>query len=184
MSVAPEFEFQPMLCGATLRVRPIRADEFEALYAVAADPLVWAQHPAKQRSERPVFEQWFHDALAQRALVVELRESGRVVGSSRYYDWQPEAREVSIGFTFIARDQWGGATNRELKALMLAHAFERAHRVWFHVNPGNERSRRAMLKIGGIESHVGMHVIAGGPAVEYVFYRIDAADWRAAQGAR
>jgi RimJ/RimL family protein N-acetyltransferase len=168
------FDPDPLLTGSHLRVRPIRSDEFEALYAVASDPLVWAQHPAKNRSERAVFENWFKSALAQHALVVEELATGRVIGSSRYYHWDADAREVSIGYTFIARDQWGGAANAQLKELMLAHAFKWAQIVWFHVDPANMRSQKALQKIGATRSHTAPIVINGEAPREYVFFRIDA----------
>ena len=169
-----EFDFDPVLLGATLRVRPINADEFEALYAVASDPLLWEQHPARRRFERPVFEQWFADALVQHALVVEELTTRRVIGSSRYYHWDSALREVAIGFTFIGRDHWGGTTNAELKRVMLDLAFRYADTVWFHVAPENMRSRKAVEKIGGTYSHTAVLAINGGAAGEHVFYRIDA----------
>ncbi len=174
MPVPADFDFDPVLEGQTLRLRPIRVDEFEALYAVSSDPLVWAQHPARQRFERAVFEEWFAEALVQHALIVEERATGRVIGSTRFYEWNPSACAVAIGYTFLARDHWGGATNAEKKGLMLAHAFKWANTVWFHVNKDNARSRKAMEKIGGRYSHEAPHVINGAPAVDYVFYRIDA----------
>ena len=174
------FDRQPMLEGEALRLRPIREGDLEPLFAVASDPLLWAQHPAKTRSQRPVFEEWFASALAGHALVFVARADGRVLGTSRYYDWRPWSRDVAIGYTFIARDQWGGHVNRELKSLMLAHAFRFVDRVWFHVNPDNRRSRQAMAKIGGIESHTAVHAIGREPPVEYVFFRIDAAEWQPA----
>jgi len=168
------FDLEPVLSGPTLRIRPIRPDEFEALYAVASDPLLWAQHPAKNRSERAVFEGWFKSALEQHALVVQELSSERVIGSSRYYHWDAAAREVAIGFTFITRDQWGGSANAELKGLMLAHAFKWADVVWFHVDPDNTRSQKAMEKIGGTLSHAAAIAINGEAPKKYVFYRIDA----------
>lgn len=169
-----EFDFDPVLTGTTIRLRSIRPDEFEALYGVARDPLIWAQHPAKQRSQRDVFEKWFEDGLAQHALVVEEVTTQRVVGSSRYYDWNATTREVAIGFTFLARDHWGGTTNAQMKRLMLDHAFKWARTVWFHVDPGNTRSRKAMEKIGGVYSHTVALGLFGAAPREYVFYRIDA----------
>ena len=174
MPVPTDFDFDPVLEGPTLRLRPLRADEFEAIYAVSSDPLVWAQHPSKERYQRAVFEEWFAEAVVQHALIVEERGTGRVIGSTRFYEWNPAARAVAIGYTFLARDHWGGATNAEKKGLLLAHAFKWADTVWFHVNRGNTRSRRAMEKIGGRYSHEAAHVINGAAPVDYVFYRIDA----------
>lgn len=139
---------------------------------------MWAQHPAKDRSQRAVFEKWFADAVPQLALTIEEVVTQRVIGSSRYYYWNPTTREVAIGFTFIARDHWGGATNAEVKRLMLEHAFKSALTIWFHVDPANTRSRKAMEKIGGVYSHTAMIGIAGAAARDYAFYRIDASPAR------
>ena len=76
-----------------------------------------------------------------------------MIGSSRYYDWNPHRAEVVIGYTYLARDLWGGAVNREVKRLMLQHAYRYARKVWFHVGKDNLRSRRAMEKIGAQLSH-------------------------------
>jgi N-acetyltransferase len=83
------------------------------------------------------------------ALLVTDKASGEVIGTSRYYGWNPDQREVAIGYTFLVRSHWGGATNREMKQLMLSHAFRWAKVVWFHVGKNNWRSRRAMEKVGG-----------------------------------
>ena len=100
------------------------------------------------------------------------RASDEVIGSSRYYDWNPAAAEVAIGYTFLARTHWGGVTNRELKGLMLAHAFRFARRVWFHIGVDNIRSRKAMEKIGGVLSHLETRDQNGRP-VENCYYHID-----------
>jgi RimJ/RimL family protein N-acetyltransferase len=163
---------QPHLQGPTLTLRPLVASDFDALHAVASDPLIWAQHPSRNRHERAVFEPWFTEALASRgALVVVDTASGAVLGSSRYYDWHADERSLAIGFTFLARSHWGGATNAELKRLMLDHAFQHADVVWFHVAPGNLRSQRALEKIGASFSHGGLKQLSGA-ASEYLFYAV------------
>ncbi len=124
--------------------------DFAALYGVACDPLIWAQHQSSTRYQEPVFRQWFDDALAARStLIVIDRDSGKVAGSSRYYEFNEDQREVAIGYTFLAREKWGGSANKELKYLMLGHAFQWVDTVWFHVAGSNIRSQRAMEKIGG-----------------------------------
>ncbi len=149
------FELQPTLVGQTLTLRPLVAADLEALVAAASDPLIWQQHPEPQRCEREFFSNgFFAGALGSgSALTVIENSSGEVVGSSRYYDWNPEAHEIAIGYTFLIRRLWGGASNAELKALMLDHAFRWASRVWFHIGPDNWRSRRAVEKLGGKFSH-------------------------------
>jgi RimJ/RimL family protein N-acetyltransferase len=144
-------DLQPTLEGALLRLRPMRPDDFEPLYAAASDPLIWEQHPAHDRWQRDVFRGYFDAGIAcGGALVAVDRTSGALVGSSRYYGWNPAVREVEIGWTFLARSHWGGRYNAEMKALMLAHAFTFAHTVLFLVGPKNLRSRRAVEKIGGV----------------------------------
>jgi RimJ/RimL family protein N-acetyltransferase len=145
-------DFQPTLEGPTLLVRPLRADDLDALYQAARDPEIWALHPEPTRWQRPVFEQgFFAGALASgSAFAVIDKASGAVIGSSRYYEHDPAAREIFVGYTFLTRAYWGGATNGELKSLMLAYAFRFVEAVCFHIGPENWRSRRAVEKIGGI----------------------------------
>jgi RimJ/RimL family protein N-acetyltransferase len=142
-------ELQPVLEGPRLRLRPLKAEDFDALYAAASDPLIWEQHPAPDRHERRVFEQFFNRGLKSRgALAVLDKKTLEIIGTSRYYDL--EGRDsVCIGFTFLTRKYWGGDYNRELKFIMLDHAFAAVRRVLFHVGEKNLRSRRAMEKIGG-----------------------------------
>jgi hypothetical protein len=57
------FNLQPTLTGRLLQLRPLRPDDYDALYAVASDPLIWEQHPAKDRCEEGVFKGFFQKAL-------------------------------------------------------------------------------------------------------------------------
>ena len=96
---------QPTLEGEHLLLRPLRAEDWDALYAVACDPLVWEVHPAHDRWQEPVFRAFFADALAQGgALVVIERQSGAIIGSSRYQNYDEESGgSIEIGWTFLAR---------------------------------------------------------------------------------
>lgn len=179
MDPTGEFDLQPTLLGETLLLRPLRVEDFDALYGVAADPAIWEQHPEPTRFQRLVFEGFFTAALASRgALLATERATGAVIGSSRYYDWNPAERSVAIGYTFLARSHWGGAANREMKRLMLVHAFRWAATAWFHVGKDNHRSRRAMEKLGA-ELALEAKREHGGVLRDYVYYRIDAKRWRA-----
>lgn len=174
MTLREPFDLQPTLTGERLTLRPLAPADLEPLYAVASDPLIWVQHPEPSRHQRAVFEDFFAGALASAgALTVIERATGEVIGSSRYYEWDPDRREVAIGYTFLARRYWGGATNAEMKRLMLDHAFRFVRRVWFHVGRENLRSRRAMEKIGATLSHEGQRMGPGGVMLDYVYYVID-----------
>ncbi|MEO6366412.1 MAG: GNAT family N-acetyltransferase [Steroidobacteraceae bacterium] len=173
-----EFDLQPVLRGERLLLRPLRAEDRAPLWQVAGDPELWAMHPDKTRCEPAGFERFFDAALESgSAMVVIEAASSRVIGSARYYEWDPAAREVAIGYTFIAREFWGGATNLELKRLMITHASRWADRVWFHVGKYNLRSRRAMEKIGAQAIHEGPRP-QNGEMVDFVYYRINAAAFR------
>jgi len=142
---------QPTLEGETLLLRPLREDDWDALYGVASDPIVWELHPANDRWQERVFRAYFAGALGQGgALAVVDKASGAIIGSSRMQAFDfANGGSVEIGWTFLARSHWGGATNREMKRLMLGHALQFVERVDFRVGETNLRSRRAMEKIGG-----------------------------------
>ena len=144
-----EFDLQPTLKGGLIDVRPLRQDDFEALFAAASDPLIWEQHPDSDRYKRQVFQAFFDGAIQSKgAFAVIDRESGRIIGSSRYCNLRPAEPEVEIGYTFLEKRFWGGAYNGELKKLMLDHAFRFVDRVVFVVGAKNVRSQRALQKIG------------------------------------
>lgn len=165
-------ELQPLLQGPTLRLRPLRADDFDSLHTAASDPLIWEQHPDRTRWQRPVFERFFESGLASGgALLAVERASGQVVGSSRYYQWDEPARAITVGYTFLVRRLWGGAANAEMKRLMLDHAFGFAREVRFEVGSDNQRSRRAMEKIGA-ELLGPRPEPAGSLAAPHVLYRL------------
>jgi RimJ/RimL family protein N-acetyltransferase len=149
--VEDTFELQPTLRGTLLELRPLRPEDFEPLYAVAADPLIWEQHPKWDRYKRDVFEAFFEDALKSGgAFLVTDAKDGRVIGSSRYHSLDMAKREVEIGFTFLARSHWGGVYNGEMKRLMIDHAFRFVDSVTFVVGEKNFRSQKAVEKIGGV----------------------------------
>ena len=167
------FDFQSVLVGDTIYLRPVRAHDFEALYAAASDPKIWEQHPQPTRYQRDVFESsFFNGALASgSAFVVIDKATDRILGSSRYYEWDAKNAEVAIGFTFLVCSHWGGATNAEMKKLMLSHAFQWAKVVWLHIGKENWRSRKAAEKIGAIFSHEEVKDI-NGIVRESAFYKI------------
>lgn len=147
------FDLQPTLTGKLVHLRPLRADDFDALYAVARDPLIWEQHPASDRHDAAVFGAFFRESLASGgALLATDGVTGRVIGSSRFHGYDAVAREVEIGWTFLARSHWGGRYNGEMKQLMLRHAFRFVDRVVFQVGPRNLRSQRAVERIGGVRA--------------------------------
>jgi RimJ/RimL family protein N-acetyltransferase len=144
-----EFDLQPSLKGTLVQLRPLVVDDFEALYKAAGDPLLWEQHPEPLRYRRDVFQKFFDGAIESKgAFAVMERTSGRMIGSSRYYDYSPAQREVKIGYTFVGREFWGGGYNPEMKKLMLDHAFRHVDRVLFEIGETNIRSQTAIQRVG------------------------------------
>jgi RimJ/RimL family protein N-acetyltransferase len=136
-----------------LQLRPQRPDDWDALSAVASDPLIWEQHPERDRYRPEVFRRYFDSGIASAgAFAVVDTASGRIIGSSRYHGYDEAKREVEIGWTFLTRAYWGRGYNREMKTLMLDHAFKFVDRVCFNVGRTNYRSQAAMRKIGGVEA--------------------------------
>ena len=147
------FELQPILKSEILELRPLRADDFEDLYAVASDPLILAQHPNSDRYKLDVFRKFFQEALESGGALIAIdRKDDRVIGSSRFHCYDLERSEIEIGWTFLARSHWGGVYNGEMKRLMLSHAFKFVDNVIFLVGANNLRSQRAVEKIGGVRA--------------------------------
>jgi len=144
-----------------VELRPLRPEDAEALFAVASDPLIWEQHPANDRYKPEVFAEFFREALAsQGAFVVLDRKDGKIIGSSRFHGYHPQANEVEIGWTFLARSHWGGHYNREMKQLMVRHALQFVDRVIFLIGLQNLRSQKAVEKLGAVR--IGIRPDAAG----------------------
>jgi N-acetyltransferase len=147
------FDLQPSLKGEFLELRPLQSQDFNDLYAVASDSLIWEQHPNKDRYKEEVFKEFFREALESGGALVTLdSRTGQVIGSSRFFGYDQEKSEIEIGWTFLARSHWGGVYNREMKQLMLRHAFQFVNRVVFLVGPQNLRSQKALEKIGAVRA--------------------------------
>lgn len=172
------FDLQPTLVGETLELRPLRADDFDALYSAASDPLIWEQHPDSERYKREVFRQNFFDTALESggAFLILDRQTREVIGSSRYWNYKPDESEIEVGWTFLTRQYWGGATNRELKRLMIAHALRFVERVVLVVGEHNLRSQRACEKIGARREKVEKRIMPDGREQVNVVYLITRAD--------
>jgi RimJ/RimL family protein N-acetyltransferase len=169
------FELQPHLKGQLIELRPLTPDDWTDLFSVASDPLIWEQHPENDRYKEDVFRLFFRDALESGgAFIILDKNSRRAIGSTRFFGYAPEKSEIEIGWTFLARSHWGGRYNRELKALMLAHAFKFVEKVVFYVGEDNIRSRKAVEKIGATRDGIVQKRLRDGsfsPNLRYVIRR-------------
>lgn len=159
---------QPVLRGDLVRLRPLQASDFDALYTIASDRRLWEQHPSKDRTQEGVFQRWLDEAMASGgALVVIDRRDDLVIGTSRFGRHDETTNEIEIGWTFLARSHWGGPCNGEVKHLMLRHAFGSVDAVVFRVHSLNFRSQRAVEKLGA--ARIGVEVDPHGRGENNVF---------------
>jgi RimJ/RimL family protein N-acetyltransferase len=144
------FELQPEhLQNELIQLLPLEETDFEELFLVASDPMVWEQHPNKLRYQRDVFQNYFEGAmLSKGAFLIRDAKTNDVVGSSRFYDYDEKENSILIGYTFIGRKFWGSGHNKALKKLMLDYAFQFVNKVYFHIGAYNYRSQKAIEKIG------------------------------------
>ncbi len=164
---------QPTLVGERVELRPLRESDREALFAVAGDPLVWEQHPVGDRWKPEVFGPFFDEALGNGGGLIAIdRMTGRVAGSSQFRPTLHDPDAVEIGWTYLAREYWGGGFNREMKQLMLRQALASVPRVLFRVGDTNWRSRKAMEKIGGVLTDITEQSEYRGEPLRHVVYEI------------
>ncbi len=79
------FNLQPTLENELVMLRPLNEQDFEPLYQVAKDPLIWEQHPNNDRFKRDVYSAFFKDSMESKgALIVIDKASSEVIGSTRF----------------------------------------------------------------------------------------------------
>lgn len=167
------FDLQPHLKGELIELRPLKLKDWDELFAVASDPLIWEQHPESDRYKKDVFAVFFKEALESGGAFVVLEKKNRqMIGSTRFYGYDSEKSEIEIGWTFLARKYWGGRYNREMKELLLAHAFKFVEHVVFLVGEHNVRSQKAIEKIGAIREGIVTRAYGNHPRALNVKYVI------------
>lgn len=172
------FNYQPELQGELVRIAPATEADFEALFALASDPDIWAMHPQRNRHQREIFRAFFDSAQNDRGGVKLIEAaSGKVIGFSRYSTKGRPDGEVEIGWTFYARRVWGQGHNDEVKALMLSHAFATFGTVCFHAGETNLRSRRAIEKLGAKLTDERVNGVGVDGKDVNVTYLLTCADW-------
>lgn len=174
------FDLQPDgLKNEFVELTPLKEEDFERLYQVAKDPLLWEQHPNKDRYQREVFATYFRGAMESGgAFIISDAATHQPIGSSRFYEYDDEKRWVAIGYTFLARDHWGTTYNRAVKSLMLGHAFRFVDHVIFHIGAFNIRSQKAIEKLGARKTgEVEMEYYGEEKKLNYI-YQVDKKDWQ------
>jgi N-acetyltransferase len=176
------FDLQPTLSNDLLTIRPLKADDFDNLYKVASDPLIWEQHPAKDRYQKEVFTKLFNEGLASSgALVIIDKKTDKIIGSTRFNPVPETGNAIEIGWSYLARAYWGGLYNRSQKHLLMDYAFQHVGHVFYYINKFNMRSRKAVEKLGGNRiSHFNNQLLDPRSEVG-VIYRIGKIEYKNAQ---
>jgi N-acetyltransferase len=148
-------ELQPTLTGKKVLLRPLCADDWDALYGVASDPEIWAMHPMHDRWQEAVFRKFMDDALANvppsgGSFAIIDQASDAIIGSTRFSGYDPAERSVEIGWTFYATAFWRTGHNREVKAMMMRHIFPHVDLIYYTIGRDNLRSRAAVERLGGV----------------------------------
>lgn len=161
-----------MLVGEKVMLRPLRADDWDLLFAVASDPEIWAMHPSKDRYKSEVFELFFDEAIASGgAFAIIDQTDGKIVGSTRFANYDGTTNEIEIGWTFYATSYWRSGYNREVKALMLNYIFARVDTLVFQIGAGNFRSRTAVERLGAKLAGEYIREFQG-QSQDYVLYKL------------
>ena len=170
--------FQPTIHNKLITARPLQEEDFDKLYQAASDPLIWEQHPNKNRYQRPDFENYFKGAIASGgALLVMDAQTNQVIGCSRYSDFKPETNTVSIGYTFFIRSHWGTGHNYDLKKGMLDYIFQFVDNVSFYIGAINKRSQISIERFGAIKTGEEDMAYFGEPSQPNYVYTITKQQW-------
>jgi RimJ/RimL family protein N-acetyltransferase len=172
------FELQPTLEDAIVRLEPLQANDFEKLYAIACDPMIWEQHPNPDRYQKPIFETFFKGAVdSKAAFLIYDNQTHQLIGCTRYYEWDEKAKSIAIGYTFLAKSHWGTKYNQAAKTLLFNHAFQSVDKLIFHIGEHNIRSQKAITKLGAIKiGKIEMAYYGETPKYNFV-YEINKVDW-------
>jgi N-acetyltransferase len=175
-----------VLEGTFLRLEPLRPVHRDGLLAAAQSPEIWPWMPANLMTTKAL-DQWITEGIHLESqgsaypFTVIFRETGRIVGSTRYLEVRAEHQGVEIGWTWYAPDVWGTVVNAEAKLLLLRHAFDdwKAIRVQLKTDHMNVHSRNAILKLGAkFEGTLRQHrVRPDGTTRDTVMFSILGTEW-------
>jgi len=173
--------------GTIVRLEPLSVDHSEALLTAAKDPSIWTYLTVPQPQSAAEMRRWIESALSEQekgthlAFAAISRESDAVVGTTRYLDIRPFDGSLEIGWTWYAAEAQRTGVNTECKYLLMRHAFEALGftRVQLKTDAKNERSRRAIERIGGRFEGVLRHYQRywHGALRDTAMYGITAEDW-------
>jgi N-acetyltransferase len=175
-----------VLAGDFVRLEPMTLEHHAGLSEVGLDPEIWrytlvlVRTPEEMRSYMEAALDLQRQGTALPFVTIE-RSSGRIVGSTRFGNYDPANSRIEIGWTWIAPPWQRTAINTEAKYLMLSHAFETLHcvRVELKTDVLNAPSRNAMLRIGAREEGIlrKHSLVWNGRYRDSIYYSILDEEW-------
>lgn len=176
--------WQPTLENELVLLRPLQRSDYEELYQVASDPLIWEQHPVYSRHKREEYDLFFEESLdTGMSLVIIDKRTNKIFGSTRYYDYDEKNSSIKIGGTFLDRAHWGGSYNFSIKELVLEYAFRFVNKIIFEIAEENIRSQKASSRFGVEEKEHFMKEIHG-KEYPYINYELTPELWAHAKRMR
>ncbi len=180
------------LIGHTVRLEPLTQAHVPDLAIAGKDEEIWRYMLYGPVINEKSMQLWVKDMLQRQARGTDLPfavihlGSGRAIGATRYMEIRPEHRGLEIGGTWYALAHQRTAVNTESKYLLLQHAFETLSciRVQFKTDLRNERSQRALERIGAVwEGVLRNHMILGDGVYRHsVYYSILIEEWPSVKG--
>jgi RimJ/RimL family protein N-acetyltransferase len=142
------FDIQSILENNKIALCPLLEKDFEDLYEVAANPKIWERHPNKDRCKKEVFKTFFEGAIKSKgAFKIIDKTNGKLLRSTRCYDFDKQKNSILIGYTFYSAQCWGKGINNSVKTIMLNYIFQFVSRVYFHIGEDNIRSQIAISRL-------------------------------------
>lgn len=166
---------QPTLSNDLVQLVPLSENDFEELYHIASDELVWEQHPENDRYKKEIFHKLFIKIIDFNSgfKIIDIK-TNNVIGKTSFYDLNETEKFVAIGYTFIDRKYWGTPYNRSVKNLMINYAFKFVDTIIFHIGESNFRSRKAVEKLG---ANLSDEVLISETQKTHVIYKLDKNNW-------
>jgi N-acetyltransferase len=177
---------RPVMTGPHVRLEPLTLDHAEGLLEAGKDPAIWTWLSVFQPTTLDEAREFVTKALAdpkRHAWVQVDPKTGEVAGTTSYYEIDPVHRAVYIGHTWIGARWQRTGLNTNSKLLLIGRAFDDlgAHRVGWHTDMLNARSRAAILRLGAtFEGSLRAHrVRPDGTLRDTAVYSVTAPEWPA-----
>ena len=175
------------LSGTLVTLEPLDMNHVEPLQAAVRDGEFWklwfARVPAPEQMVGYVTTAIAEAKKGNIAFAVRLKETDRIVGTTRFYNVDEMNRRPMLGYTWYAQSVCRTGVNSETKLLLLQHVFEQkdAIAVEFRTHFFNQASRTAIERLGAKQDGIlrSHQIMPDGSIRDTVVYSILRHEWSA-----